>query len=273
MFENKTYGLEQNMRRYEDTAKSRLLEHVPVVIRVDGRAFKNYTKGFVTPFDTVFRTAMRNTMIALCANVPNCVLGYTFSDEISLILVQKTYHTAPWFDNEVEKLVSNVASMTTLFFNREFAKAVSDAPAAGLKRYEDKLWRATFDARAFNLPESQVELYLYWRQMDCIRNAISQAARALPGMNHSVMKGQDLAALKMMLAGGGTPWESFSNYDRFGTFATKQKETFERVENGSVVKFARDKWAFREESPELSKDRDFLNEIAALVKPNYEVKI
>lgn len=261
-----SFELAKTMKSYENVPRMALMEGVPVIIRVDGRAFKNFTKGLAAPFDEVFRTAMRNTMIALCANVGNCVLGYTFSDEISLVLIQKTPSTDSWFKNEVEKMVSNSASLATLFFNREFVAAASKAiekDTALKKRYEPKFWRATFDSRVFNLPEKEITNYLLWRQMDCMRNSIASAVRALPGITHATTHGQDLTAMKMMLSGGGTPWESFSSYNRYGVFAVKRPMTFTRVVNNDTVEFTRDKWTFLEETPNLKENRNAVSEFVA----------
>ena len=42
----------------------------------------------------------------LCENIQGCVLGYTQSDEITLILVDyKKLTSDAWFDYEVEKYV------------------------------------------------------------------------------------------------------------------------------------------------------------------------
>lgn len=266
MMRTDSFELAKTMKSYENVPRMALMEGVPVIIRVDGRAFKNFTKGLAAPFDEVFRTAMRNTMIALCANVGNCVLGYTFSDEISLVLIQKTPSTDPWFKNEVEKMVSNSASLATLFFNREFVAAASKAiekDPALKKRYEPKFWRATFDSRVFNLPEKEITNYLLWRQMDCMRNSIASAVRALPGITHATTHGQDLTAMKMMLSGGGTPWESFSSYNRYGVFAVKRPMTFTRVVNNDTVEFTRDKWTFLEETPNLKENRNAVSEFMA----------
>ena len=63
----------------------------------------------------------------LCENIQGCVIGYTQSDEISLVLVDyKTLKSDAWFDNNVQKMCSVAASMATLAFNRAFKKNVED---------------------------------------------------------------------------------------------------------------------------------------------------
>ena len=58
----------------------------------------------------------------LCENIQGCVIGYTQSDEVTLILVDyKKLISSAWFDNEVQKICSISASMATLEFNRRFS--------------------------------------------------------------------------------------------------------------------------------------------------------
>lgn len=62
-----------------------------------------------------------NSMQYLCENIQGCVLGYTQSDEITLILVDyQTFRTDAWFDYQVQKMTSVAASMATMAFNRAF---------------------------------------------------------------------------------------------------------------------------------------------------------
>ena len=72
---------------YENVPKTRLVRRTPVAIRIDGKAFHSFTKGFDRPYDQVLRDAMNETMKYLCENIQGCVLGYCQSDELTLILV------------------------------------------------------------------------------------------------------------------------------------------------------------------------------------------
>ncbi len=62
-------------------------------------------------------SAMQTTMQYLCENIQGCVLGYTQSDEITLILIDyQKLNSSAWFDYEVQKLCSISASMATMAF-------------------------------------------------------------------------------------------------------------------------------------------------------------
>ena len=183
---------------YENVSKTSLIRRMPVMIRIDGKAFHTFTHGFKKPFDKVLMESMEETMKYLCENVMGCVLGYTQSDEITLVLVDyKKFESQAWFDNEVQKICSISASMATLEFNRAFSKNVdvwfykaklnaSDKDNSYLGDvarqydvYKDALYKgAMFDSRCFNVPKEEVTNFVYWRQLDATRNSVEALGRA-----------------------------------------------------------------------------------------------
>ena len=83
---------------YENISRYYLTRRMPVIIRIDGKAFHTFTRGFKKPFDDIFVKTMQDTMKYLCENIQGCVLGYTQSDEISLVLVDYAELTTDaWF--------------------------------------------------------------------------------------------------------------------------------------------------------------------------------
>jgi tRNA(His) 5'-end guanylyltransferase len=64
---------------------------------------------------------MQETMKYLCEHVQGCVLGYTQSDEITLVLVDyQDRDSCAWFDDNIQKMASVSASMATMVFNNVF---------------------------------------------------------------------------------------------------------------------------------------------------------
>lgn len=53
-----TSALAKRMKKYEAVPKNALMRRTPVIIRVDGRAFHTFTKGFQKPFDDVLMRVM-----------------------------------------------------------------------------------------------------------------------------------------------------------------------------------------------------------------------
>lgn len=187
-----TSALAKRMKKYEAVPKNTLMRRTPVIIRVDGRAFHTFTKGFQKPFDDVLMRVMQDTMKYLCENIQGCVFGYTQSDEITLILIDyKKLNSEAWFDYEVQKMCSIVASMATMTFNRlfmyeyeEFNRWIYEgSPTDEDKRLNDVYYNAMckgamFDARAFNIPKEEVTNNIYWRQLDASRNSIQMVGQA-----------------------------------------------------------------------------------------------
>lgn len=178
---------------YEQVPDIKLTRRMPAVIRIDGKAFHTFTRGFKEPFDTLLMSCMQQTMQYLCMNIQGCVLGYTQSDEITLILIDyERLDSCAWFDYRVQKMSSVAASMATMAFNRYFdfkAKSyiaghknlinVSDEDRAYVDALEAALNRgAMFDARCFSIPKEEVCNLIYWRQADATRNSIQMAGYA-----------------------------------------------------------------------------------------------
>lgn len=183
---------------YEQIPKTKLMRRTPVIIRIDGKAFHTFTRGFDKPFDTILMLSMQETTKYLCENIQGCVLGYTQSDEISLVLIDyQKLETSAWFDYEVQKMCSIAASMATMAFNKFFTKNVKDKLLGyyesfipqcielqeKIEKYHITLEQAVkkgamFDARVFNIPKEEVANYIYWRQLDATRNSIQMVGQA-----------------------------------------------------------------------------------------------
>lgn len=173
------------MKDYESVSKTKLMHRQPVIARIDGRAFHTLTKGFDKPFDKIFMETMQETMLQLCKNIQGCVLGYTQSDEISLLLTDyKKLNSSAFFDYEVQKCCSVIASMATLYFRKSFENICDEAWEKGKEKgfnaskYKS-MDNAMFDCRVFNLPFDEVTNYFYWRQTDATRNSIQMVAHSL----------------------------------------------------------------------------------------------
>lgn len=194
---------------YEQIPKTKLMRRTPVAIRLDGKAFHTFTKGFQKPFDEVLVKSMQETMKYLCENIQGCVLGYTQSDEITLILVDyKNLNTAAWFDYEVQKMCSIAASMATMKFNRVFEEnvyntyplhAINEGNAELVNTYHNAIRKgAMFDARVFNVPKEEVTNLIYWRQLDAIRNSIQMVGQV--NFSHKELQFKSCKDIKEQLA-------------------------------------------------------------------------
>lgn len=151
-------SLGDRMKEYEGVPRHFLTRRIPAIIRLDGKAFHTFTRGMKKPFDCIMMATMQETMKYLCENIQGCVLGYTQSDEITLVLTDyATIKTDGWFGYNVQKMASVSASMATLAFNENFIEHVEAAAYAGgifdteeeYERYKKKFNKALFDSRVF----------------------------------------------------------------------------------------------------------------------------
>lgn len=118
-------SLGDRQKQYEKVQEHYLVPKMPFIIRVDGKAFHTYTRGFVKPFDNVMSNAMLSTMKSLCEDIPGAVFGYTQSDEITIVCkYTDRIKSQAWFGGRVEKIVAITASKATKYFNKYFSEEV-----------------------------------------------------------------------------------------------------------------------------------------------------
>ena len=234
--------LDIRMKNYEKVTDQKLIRKMPVLIRIDGRAFHTFTKGFNKPFDDILINAMKETTKYLCENVQNCVLGYTQSDEISLLLVDyKELDTQPWFDNRIQKIVSNTAALATDKFKEAFinniekfgCENIPDWDIGGTNEwltdqqeqdlnYIQTLCNAIenkykgFDVRCWNIPKDEVTNYFFWRQQDCIRNSIQMVGQA--NFSHKELQNKSCNQIQdMLMERKGINWNDLPIYQKRGS--------------------------------------------------------
>ena len=238
---------------YEQIPKTRLMRRTPVIVRVDGRAFHTFTKGFARPFDEILIKSMQKTAKSLCENVMGCHLAYVQSDEISLLLTDyETLDLQAFFDYEVQKICSITASIATLAFNKAFASNVLDAAAENpdansdiMRAYEKALEKgAVFDSRAFNLPKEEVANYFYWRQLDAARNSVQMVGHA--NFSQRELHGKSCSAIQDMLhKQKGINWNDFPVHQKRGSCCVRT-ETKREFDGKEVV---RHEWTIDKEIP------------------------
>ena len=236
---------DKRMKKYEYVTRTYLTTRTPAILRLDGRAFHTLTRGFKRPFDEILAGAMQDTMKYLCENIQGCVLGYTQSDEITLVLVDyRTLETSAWFDYNIQKCVSVSASMATLAFNKFFKErneswwfGLTDKwvksgmtkntfiPDSDIELYSKHSLAisqkgAMFDARVFNIPKEEVCNNILWRQQDAIRNSIQMVGHA--NFSDKQMHGKNTSEIKeMLLSEKGIDWNDLPTKFQRGSCCIK----------------------------------------------------
>ena len=237
---------------YEQVPKFRLTRRIPVAIRLDGKAFHTFTRGFEKPFDEVLGRAMRETMKYLCENIQGCVLGYTQSDEITLILIDyKKLTSSAWFDYEIQKMCSVAASMATVAFNKFFTEFAYEVRPDGVRLpdpqeadYKSILYKAVekgamFDARVFNIPKEEVANLIYWRQLDATRNSIQMVGQA--NFSHKELQNKSCNQIQdMLFQERDINWNDFPTHLKRGSCCVKSEvtTTCAKTVDGQVITWA-----------------------------------
>lgn len=164
--------LGDRMKGYEKVPSQKLYNKMPVILRLDGKAFHTYTKGFDKPFDADLHEVRQDTLKYLCENIQGALFGYSQSDELSIVLQYwDTFETSSWFDNKIMKLCSVSASMCTAEWN------YNTCWSGKKDKFRGKI--ALFDSRCFNIPKEEVLNYLVWRQQDWERNSVQMLGQSL----------------------------------------------------------------------------------------------
>lgn len=262
---------------YEARFKYKLLRRTPVIVRIDGKSFHTWARGFNKPFDRVLSNAMDRTMYQLCENIQGCVFGYTQSDEITLVLNDyRTLDASAWFDNEVQKICSVAASMATAYFNMSFKSEVSkfyevlyncagtDGESLKKTYYIDDFAKAEqlyakyakclekpamFDARCFNIPESETVNCIVWRQQDCSRNSIEMVGRTYFS-DKELFKKNCSNIQDMLMEKYNVNWNDFPVRYKRGCACYKRC-----VGNGDIC---RDEWYVDYDMPIITQDREYV---------------
>ncbi|MCF0126334.1 MAG: hypothetical protein HUJ68_11400 [Clostridia bacterium] len=246
------------IKGYENNYNITLPKRMPVIVRIDGRAFHTFTKHFEKPFDGLFVQAMQDTMFYLCENISGCQFGYVESDEISLLIYETNDEADPWFANRLQKICSLTASMATLFFNKRFNDlhhiACIDNPkinAAHIKAIE---MGATFDSRAFVIPEKVINPYFVWRQNDCTRNSILSWAQYF--FSHKEIQSLKCDELQnKMLVEKDFNWNNQPIVIRRGTCAYREEDKIGPVDSNGKLKRV---WVLDKGMPILTENREFV---------------
>lgn len=258
---------------YENIPKTKLMRRCPVILRIDGKAFHTFVRGFQKPFDEVLIKTMQETMKYLCENIQGCVLGYTQSDEITLILVDyKKFTSQAWFDYEVQKMCSIAASMATMTFNKFFRDNVGDYLYENydeqyLADYIETLQNAVdkgamFDCRCFNIPKEEVTNCIYWRQLDASRNSIQMVGQA--NFSHKELQNKSCNDIQdMLMVQKGINWNDLPIYQKRGSCCVRNHMISEPYGNRMLDKNAgENEWVIDKNIPIFKgEDRKYIDNL------------
>lgn len=193
-------------------ARQMLPDNLPIVIRLDGRAFHTFTRGCERPFDSNLRGIMVDTARA-CALETNAVLTYTQSDEITLVLKGNDPEGAQtYFGGRVQKIVSCLASRASVVFNSLIPKYLPSKVGA----------TPVFDCRVWSVPTQKDACdAVAWRETDARVNAVEMAARA--HFSHKALDGKSGPEMRAMMLDKGVDFRDYPVNFRRGTYLQRKE--------------------------------------------------
>lgn len=213
---------------YEFPFLYRLPDRMPLIIRIDGKAFHTLSRRmkWKKPFDVDFVKNMQEMTLELCKEIMNVRLVYLQSDEASFLCVDyEKIETQPWFRNEIQKL----CSVTSGFASSKMSFRLGQ--------------EAVFDSRVFVIPPMEVCNYFIWRQRDWIRNSIQMACRAHFSQKQLYKLNTNELQDKL--------WKEVNiNWNDYPAF----------LKRGSCIIYKDQSWVIDNEIPDFTKDRMYINQ-------------
>jgi tRNA(His) 5'-end guanylyltransferase len=198
----------KEMERVE--AGRRFLPGLPIVARLDGKCFSGYTRGMQRPFDERLTRTMREVTRYLVEKT-NARIGYTQSDEITLVYCSDDPKSQVFYDGKIQKMVSVLASMATARFAIEVEAA-----------FGREMPMALFDCRVFAVPShEEATNQVLWRELDASKNSVSMLARH--HFSHKSL--QSLTAKQMqekLFSEAGVNWNDQPDFFKRGTFLQRR---------------------------------------------------
>lgn len=197
-----TLSLGDRMKRYEAVTHGVATPRMPLMIRVDGRAFHTLTRGMNKPFDQGIMDAMVYAARSVASDMQGFKAGYVQSDEATFCITDyDRIESQGWFDYDLSKVVSISAAMMSVHFFDHLKP--SSYPV--------------FDARAFSIPASDVVNAFLWRAKDWERNSLQMYARSF--FSHKQLIGKKRDQIHEMLHQIGRNWATdLTPQEKNGTF-------------------------------------------------------
>lgn len=205
-------ALGDRMKAYEARESDRrFLPMVPVYARIDGRNFSAFTRGMDRPYDVDMTETMIRTTEALVEET-HARIGYTQSDEISLVWLADRSDSSIFFDHRIAKMTSVLASYATAAFMVEFLHT----------KHTNKAYEYPhFDCRVFQLPNrTEAANVFLWREQDATKNAVSMAARAV--YSHRELDHKNSPEMQEMLFSKGINFNDYPTFFKRGTFVRRE---------------------------------------------------
>ena len=188
-------------------AGRRSMPGLPLIARLDGRAFHTFTRNLERPYDARMSRLMIETTRFLVGEL-NARVGYTQSDEITLAWYEPSDSTSAYpFDGRYQKMTSVLAGLASAFFCKMMMSSMPEKQEA----------TPCFDCRVWQVPTLKEALEVFvWREDDATKNSISMAASAY--YDDATLKNKDGSAKQELLFQKGINWNDYPAFFKRGSY-------------------------------------------------------
>lgn len=246
------FKLKDRIASYQEASDHKLLNRVPLVISINGRAFAKSTELLDKPYCPKFAECILSTALRMCSEIDGVLFAYQFNDEIVVIVRNdQSIETAPWYNNNLQKICSVTSSIATLHFNK-------CSNAIDLNMVGDPV----FTSQVFMVPNIMEAInVMVHKQQQNFHVAVQNATF------YELLKKYDKNTIKEMLSGLSVDEKidllhqecniDFNDYPihfRRGAACYKVPKI---VSDGTM----KNKWIFNVDLPIFTKDQSFLSNI------------
>jgi tRNA(His) 5'-end guanylyltransferase len=210
-------GLDDRCKGFEQAeAGRRAMRGLPLLARLDGRAFHTFTRGLQRPYEPGLSRAMIETARYLVQEMI-ALVGYTQSDEITLAWYEPVDSASAYaFDGRFQKLASVLAGMASARFGKLIAEHVP-SKASETPHFDCRVWQVPTLAEALDV--------FVWREDDATKNSITMAALAC--YSERELDGKGSADKQELLFQKGINWNDYPAFFKRGTYL--QRKTVARA--------------------------------------------
>lgn len=209
-------GLGDRCKQFEAPESDRKAMHgLPLLARLDGRAFHTFTRGLRRPYDEGMSRCMIETTRTLVEKM-HALVGYTQSDEITLAWHVVSESSEYPFGGRFHKLASVLAGMASTRFYQLVLEHLP-AKARELPHFDCRVWQVPTLADAADV--------FMWREDDATKNSVTMAARAVYSDRELFEKCSSVK--QEMLHAKGINWNDYPAFFKRGTYL--QRRTMQRT--------------------------------------------
>lgn len=209
-------SLGDRCKEYEGAeADRRAMRGLPLLARLDGRAFHTFTRGLKRPYDHGMSVSMIETTRYLVAETV-ALVGYTQSDEITLAWYEPPSSADYAFDGRFQKIASVLAGMTSTRFY-QLVREHLPQKAGETPHFDCRVWQVPTTADAADV--------FVWREDDATKNSITMAACAYYSDTELLGKNSDVK--QEMLWQKGVNWNDFPAFFKRGSYL--QRRAYDRA--------------------------------------------